>query len=927
MPLFINTLFKKYTASGMRFIRNLFIFILFLYSELPAMGQISDSVPALSVDPELEAIYNSKVPKEYTIAGITTTGSVSFDRDLLVSISGIAVGDKVYLPGGDIFGKAILALWKQQYFDDAAVYITRIEDKNIFIEIHVKERARLGAFYFKGIRKGEEDELKDKIGLIPNKVITENLRKGAIEAITKFYVEKGFRGVQVSISETPSKSIQGFSDIYFQIRKGSKVRVEDIYISGNEALPTLTLKRKMKGTKEMGRLTFFENKAQPIYGKKERKSFSDFLKDRDYLYPSRLYNFLDPWFRFKFFSSSKYNQDKFEEDKEKLIQYYNSLGFRDAIIEKDTQYYNHKGNLTVELKLSEGRRYFFGDITWRGNTKYNDSTLHSLLGIKKGDIYDLSILNKKLGKELSQDGGDISALYMDDGYLFFRIDPVETRVYNDTIDHEIRIAEGPQATIRAVNITGNDKTKEHVIRRELRTVPGEKFKRSDIIRSIRELSALNYFNPEKINPVPIPNPEDGTVDINYSLEEKSSDQLELSAGWGGFIGLTGTLGVTFNNFSTRNILKKSSWRPLPSGDGQRVSLRIQSNGPSFNTQNFSFTEPWLGGRKRNSLTVSLYRTLLANAFDPTTGLPTSSAADNQFLRNLGASVSYGKQLKWPDDYFNLITTINYKQYTLKNYPIFPELSNGVCNNLDIRFQLIRSSVDQPMFPRSGSNFSISATLTPPWSLFNGKEYYQNEADRFRWVEYHKWRMNYEWFVPIGKPMGAEKNRQFVLRAAAKFGFLGRYSNFLNISPFERFQVGDAGLQNNFGIIGFDIIAHRGFPVYDNSNPKVNNPNQTTANQFFTIFNKYTVELRYPLSTNPSSTIFGLAFFEAANGWYNVNDYNPFRLRRSFGVGMRFFLPMFGLLGFDYGIGLDRYLPGTSLTDAGRFTFMLGFEPE
>jgi outer membrane protein insertion porin family len=441
------------------------------------------------------------------------------------------------------------------------------------------------------------------------------------------------------------------------------------------------------------------------------------------------------------------------------------------------------------------------------------------------------------------------------------------------------------------------------------------------------LAALNYFNPEKIGINPVPNPDDGTVDINYSLEEKSSDQLELSAGWGGLIGLTGTLGVTFNNFSTKNIFKKSAWQPLPSGDGQRLSLRVQSNGPSFSSQNFSFTEPWLGGKKRNAFTVSLFRTKLANAFNPLTGLPERKRSNTQFLRTMGASISLGKQLKWPDDYFNLITSVNYTQYKLNNYPIFPELDSGLSNNLNIRLQLIRSSVDQPMFPRSGSNFSLTATFTPPWSFFRDRSKYDNPAEKYKLVEYHKWRLNYEWFVPIGKPMGAEKNRQFVLRAAAKFGFLGRYSNFLPISPFERFQVGNAGMQNNFGIIGFDIIAHRGYPVYDKSNPRINNSGQTSANQFFTMFNKYSLELRYPLSTNPSSTIFGLAFFEAANGWYDFKDYNPFKLRRSAGLGMRFFLPMFGLLGFDYGIGFDRSFPGAKMRDISSFTFMLGFEPE
>ena len=907
-------------------LKRFLIIISFLWAGSRAYSQLKDTVP-VSIDPELEAIYNSAVPKEYTIVGITTSGSQSFDADLIISIAGIAIGDKVYLPGGDLFSKAIQSLWKQQYFDDAAVYITKIEDRKIHIEISVKERARLGAFSFKGIRKGEEDELKDKVGLTPNKVITENLRKRATEVITKHYIEKGYRNIKVRISDAPSTTITGFQDLTFHVDRGQKVRVEEVYLSGSHSISALKLKKKMKGTKEMGRITLFPDTSQPVFGKVEQIAFRQFIKDKSYFYPSKWKDYLDPWFRFKFFSSAKFNQVKFEEDKEKIIQYYNAQGYRDATIEKDTLYSNNKGNLVVELKMNEGRQYYFGNISWRGNTKYTDSTLSSVLGIRKGDIYDLSVLNKKLGKELSQDGGDISGLYMDDGYLFFRIEPVETSVYNDTIDYEIRIAEGPQATIRAVNISGNDKTKDHVIRRELRTVPGEKFRRSDLIRSVRELSALNYFNPEKINPVPVPNADDGTVDINYQLEEKSSDQLELSAGWGGFIGLTGTLGVTFNNFSTKNIFHKSTWRPLPSGDGQRLSLRIQSNGPSFTSQNFSFTEPWLGGKKRNSLTFNVFRTKLANAFDPRTGLPTRSAANNQFLRTLGFSLSLGKQLKWPDDYFNLITTVNYTQYKLKNYPIFPELDSGVSNNLNIRFQLIRSSVDQPMFPRSGSNLTFSATFTPPWSLFNGERNYKNVADRYRLVEYHKWRLNYEWFVPIGKPMGAEKNRQFVLRAAAKFGFLGRYSSFLNISPFERFQVGDAGLQNNFGIIGFDIIAHRGFPVYDNSNPKINNPNQTTANQFFTIFNKYTLEMRYPLSTNPSSTIFGLAFFEAANGWYSFNDYNPFKLRRSFGVGMRFFLPMFGLLGFDYGIGIDRFTPGAQFRDITRFTFMLGFEPE
>jgi outer membrane protein insertion porin family len=912
----------------MRLNRKLLLLFLICSSVyLPSMAQQTDTTKPVSVDPELEAIMNSKVPREYIIAGITVSGSKTFDSALLVSVSGIAVGDKVYLPGGDLFSKAIAAIWRQQYFDDATIFITKVDGKDIYIEISVTERARLGNFFFKGIKKGEEDELKEKVGLTPNKVITENLRRTSIERIEKFYTEKGFGQVTVDVTETKNAVNPNFLDLTFIVNKGKKVKIDEIFISGNEVVSDLKIKKQLKGTKERMRFTLYPEKNTSIYDGKDSVTFKEFMKDRGFLSLSKVRDFLDPWFRIKF-SAAKFNKNKYIEDKEKILAYYNSLGYRDAIIENDTPHYNSKGNLIVDIKVNEGRKYYFGNITWRGNTKYSDSTLNNILGIRRGDIYNLESLNSKLGKQLSAEGGDISGLYMDDGYLFFRVEPVETKVYNDTIDYEIRLSEGPQATIRAINIYGNDKTKEYVIRRELRTIPGEKFSRSDMIRSIRELSALNYFNPEKINPNPVPNPDDGTVDINYTLEEKSSDQLELSAGWGGLIGLTGTLGVTFNNFSTKNIFKKSAWQPLPSGDGQKLSLRVQSNGPSFSSQNFSFTEPWLGGKKRNNLTLSLFRTKLANAFDPNTGLPLrKKSEDAQFLRTFGASVSLGKQLKWPDDFFNLITSINYTQYKLKDYPIFPELDSGVSNNINLRFQIIRSSVDQPTFPRSGSTFSLTATFTPPWSLFRDASKYTDPAEKYRLVEYHKWRLNYEWFIPIGKPAGAEKNRQFVLKAAAKFGFLGRYNKDLPISPFERFQVGDAGLQNNFGIIGFDVIAHRGYPVYDNSNPRVNNANQTSATQFFTIFNKYSMELRYPLSTNPSSTIFGLAFFEAANGWYDVKDYNPFKLRRSAGLGMRFFLPMFGLLGFDYGVGLDRTYPGARFRDITKFTFMLGFEPE
>jgi outer membrane protein insertion porin family len=551
--------------------------------------------------------------------------------------------------------------------------------------------------------------------------------------------------------------------------------------------------------------------------------------------------------------------------------------------------------------------------------------LNLLLGIHKGDVYNLDLLNRRLGKMLTAEGGDISSLYQDDGYLFFRLDPVETSVYNDTIDFEIRMMEGPQATYGKITVTGNDKTKDYVILRELRTIPGERFSRSDIIRTQRELSQLGYFNPEKINPQIVPNADNGTVDINWEVEEKSSDQLELSAGFGGGIGLTGTLGVTFNNFSIKNITKKSTWDPLPSGDGQRLSLRVQSNGRAYRSYNFSFTEPWLGGKKRNSFSVSYFNTKYANAVNGLTGGYCKSCGDTSYVKTVGFGVSLGKQLKWPDDYFNLVYSLSFQQYQLKNYDnIFNGLRNGNSTNISLKIALSRYSAGvSPIYPTYGSNFTLSGQFTLPYSLLGINT---GAINKYELPEFHKWRFTGDWFIPIGPARGADKNKQFVLRASAKYGFIGKYSPNLEVSPFERFQVGDAGLSNTQALLGYDIISHRGYPVYSSSDPKVN-PDGVSPSQYFTIFNKYTVELRYPFSTNANSTIYGLAFFEAANGWYKFKDYNPFKLRRSVGVGMRFFLPMFGLLGFDYGIGIDRYNQNTGIKGAAKFTFMLGQEAE
>jgi outer membrane protein insertion porin family len=903
-----------------RIYKRIFIIVTLIFSSQFVWAQ-----EPVSVNPELEAIFSSKIPKEYTIAGINVIGAKAFDANLIISISGMAVGDKVTIPGTDVFGKAISKLWRQSLISDIEISLTRLEGTDLYVQFEITERPRLAAFRFEGIKKSEREDLEPKVALVKDRVVTENMRLSALEAIRKFYFDKGFRNVDIKLKEEDAPGLNNAVSMTFYIKKGRKVKVNSINFSGNDNLADQRLKKQLKGTKEMNRITLFPITIKNPFGDtlSHRQTFNEYINDVGFMSITKTRDYVDPYFRIRGFSGAKFNETKYIEDKESILNYYNSRGYRNAVILKDTAILDEKNNINLFLKVNEGNQFYFGNIVWRGNTKYSDSILNLLIGIKKGDVYNLEVLNKRLGKQLSADGADIGSLYMDDGYLFFQVDPVETAVYNDTIDFELRVREGPQAVYGNITISGNQKTKDYVIRRELRTIPGEKFSRSDIIRTQRELGQLGFIDAEKINPQVVPNAENGTVDINWGIEEKSGDQLELSAGFGGGIGLTGTLGVSFNNFSIKNITKRSTWDPLPTGDGQKLSARIQSNGKAFRSYNFSFTEPWLGGRKRNSFTVGYSNTKYANAFD--NGLFCRKCGDTSYVKIASFNISLGKQLKWPDDFFNLIYTLSVQRYKLRNYDnIFQGIRNGTSTNISLKLALVRNSAGpNPIFPTSGSNFFVSGQFTLPYSLLGITS---SEVNDYALPEFHKWRMNAEWYVPIGTPRGAEKNKQFILKIAAKYGFIGRYNKNLGISPFERFQVGDAGLSNNFGLLGFDIIAHRGYPIYDKSNPKIN-PDGITPTQYFTIFNKYTMELRYPFSTSAGSTIYGLGFFEAANGWYEFKDYNPFKLRRAAGLGLRFFLPMFGLLGFDYGIGFDRYNSTSGLKGAAKFTFMLGQEPE
>jgi outer membrane protein insertion porin family len=841
-------------------------------------------------------------PKEYELAGITVTGTKYLDQDLLIGVTNLIIGQKVHLPNDEGFAKAIKALWKQELFSNVQITITKYIDDKVFINIAVEERPRLSRYSFRNVKTSEAKELKTRTALVTNKVVTEATKKEASERIRKYYTDKGYGRVQINVQERADTGAVNKVMLVFTIDKGSKTHINQVNIVGAENAAESRLKRTLKGTKEMSRITLHPDADQSVY-KTSRPTFGSYMKHLGFLTPSRTLDALDPYFRFKFFAASKFNQTKFEEDKQTLVAYYNTLGYRDAAVVADTVYPVKNGNINVDIRVSEGRRYYFGDIAWKGNTKYTSEQLSRVLGIKKGDIYNLALLETRLGRQLSPEGAeDISSLYMDDGYLFFNVDPVETSITGgDTINYEMRIAEGAQATIRDIHIFGNDRTNEHVIRRELYTRPGNKFSRAELIRSQREIANLGFFDQEKIGIQPKPHPEDGTVDIDYTVVEKSSDQLQLSAGFGGGVNFYGNVGITFNNFSMRNIFKPKTWDPLPVGDGQKFSINYASNGPYYNSLSSSFTEPWLGGHKPNAFTANIIYSRYAQVVS-------GGSANSSYIRMFGGGLAMGKRLTWPDNFFIFNYGVYYNNYRLKDYALIPGFSNGYSNDLHFKIVLSRNSIDQPLYPRSGANISFTFQFTPPFSAFTGIDYAKEATEqKYKWIEYHKYKFTADWYQRV--------YGNLVFRAAAKYGFLGYYNSGIGYSPFERFQLGGDGLSGYSIFIGKDIISQRGYDVYASS---------------ATIFNKYVTELRYPFSLSPTATIFGLVFADAANAWNNFSEYNPTRLNRDVGVGIRLYLPMFGLLGLDYGIGIDRrndQIGATGIKDIAKFTFMLGFEPE
>lgn len=842
-------------------------------------GASAQEVPYLRAD---------QAPVEYEIGGVEVVGAGTRDLNAIKSIAKLREGKKIMIPSDQI-ASGVKGLYRLGIFENVEIYQDSVVEDVVFLRINLIERPTLFRYTFTGIKKTQQEDLSEILDDIIKKgeIVNFNKKSLAIDKIKEYYIDKGHLDVAVDIEETEDKNKDNAVRLIFNVDKKERVKVNAITFAGNESVKERKLRKLMKETKRKG----------------------------------------------TFLRKSKYIKENYEEDKQKIIAHYNKNGMRDAVIVNDSIWRDEEGMVNIHLDINEGNRYYFRNIDWKGNSIYTDEQLSAILGILPGDIFNMELLQNRMS--FSQDGRDISSLYLDQGYLFFNVEPTEIAVVNDSIDVEMRITEGAQATIDNVVITGNDRTHEHVIRRELRTRPGEKFSRSEIIRSQRQIMNLGYFNPETLDIQTPPNPARGTVDIVYKVEERPSDQLELSAGYGGVSGLIGTLGVTFNNFSAKNIRDRSTWNPLPQGDGQKLSLRVQSNSRFFRSYNASFTEPWLGGNKPTSFTIGT----AISAFDNTN-------FGGGALNITRLFTGLGTQLKFPDDFFVSNTVMNIEWLRLSNYQRAFLVEDGTYRNFNINQTFTRSSVNEPIYPRSGSRVSLSIQFTPPYSLFRDNDYWLmtdqeksdairdinrtrgirdkltetqeldeirkiEEARKFTLLEYHKWKFNAEWYFNF--------TDKLVMMTSAKMGFLGSYNDNIGIVPFERFEYGGDGLSNqNSGITGTDILSARG---YDTTDFPDNNQGGGV------IFNKFTVEMRYPLSLNPASTIYLHTFIQGGNVWGDFRDYNPFGLQRSAGGGLRVFLPMFGLLGFDYGWGFDKDDTGANFGGYGKFNIVLGFEPE
>ena len=810
-------------------------------------------------------------PQTYEIGGITVSGTQTVDPSAVKLFAGLQVGDKIEVPG-DRIARAIRNLWDQKLFSDVRVEAAEIRGRTIFLHIIVVEKPRLSRFKFNGVSKSDGEKLHDEAGLERGQQVNEALLTRVKHQIRKHYVDKGYLKADVVIREHPDtvrSALENSVLLYLDVKRGPRVRIKDVVFEGNASVPDKKLRRAMKKTRR-----------------------------------KRWYNI---------FGSSKFIASDYKADKGKVIDVYNVEGYRNAAIVHDTMYFVSEKKVRVEVQVDEDQRFYFRTVTFTGNTKHTTAELQSILGVRRGDVYNKKHLDSRL--YMNPSGRDISSLYMDDGYLAFYPDPVEILAEGDSIDLDIRIREGKQYRIRNVIIKGNSKTNEHVVRREIRTKPGQLFNRSDVIRTQRELSQLGYFNPESLGVNPIQDPRTGTVDLEYTVEEKPSDRLELSGGYGAG-SLVLSLGLSFTNFSLRKIGDKGAWQPLPAGDGQTLNLRAQTNGKLYQSYSMSFVEPWLGGRKPNALSFSIYHSVQTNGesrfIDTDEGRV--SNPNRQSLLITGASIGLGKRLTWPDDYFILRQTVAYQLYDLKNYSsgqVIFSFADGTSNVLSYTAQISRNSVDQPFFARSGSDVTFSVKATPPYSLLQpNRDYASLEPSQlYKWAEFHKWKFTTQWF---NKLTNSKSGHNLVLMTRAGYGFLGHYSDAIGDSPFERFYLGGAAL-TGFQLDGREIVGLRGYDDFSLS-PQTGN----------FIVSKYTAELRFPVSLNPSATIYTLGFVQAGNTWSNFDKFDPFRLYRSAGVGLRLFLPMFGPMGLDYAWRLDD-VPTSPNMARSQFHFTIGID--
>jgi outer membrane protein insertion porin family len=832
-------------------------------------------------------------PKPYRIAGISVVGATFSDVQAIKLFSGLQEGQEIILPG-DKISDAIRKLWKQRLFTNISIAVAEYRGEDVYLVITVEEAPRLAKYEFEGIKKSDGDNVREKIDLRAGTVVTQNALNNAIATIKEYYTEKGFYNASVKVNQTPDVLNQNMVILSFNIDRGPRIKIEEIRLHGVGVM-----------TEEKRTLPFGVKKTKPIISERKVKRAMKGTKQKRW---------------YGIFKSSKYIEDDYFEDKQNIIAKYNKAGFRNAKILNDSIYLvtvDDKKRMIIDLYIEEDRRFYFRNITFVGNTKYSSSAIDSVLNIRKGAIYNSELLNARLN--FNPQGRDVSSMYTDDGYLGFRVEPVETFVDPDSIDIEVRMYEGSQFRIGKITVVGNTKTNDHVIFREIRTRPGELFNRSDIIRTQRELAALGYFNPEAFDVRTMPNEANGTVDLEYVLEEKPNDQIQLSGGWGGNR-VVGSLALSFTNFSMRNFFKKGAWSPLPTGDGQRFSIQAQSNGVFFQSYNMSFTEPWLGGKKPNSLSFSAFRSVQSN------GVSKKQEEGDPLLKRRslsisGGSINFGQRLKRPDDFFQMLVGVTYQYFDLDSLGSFFSFQKGYSNNLAADFRLDRNSLSDLIYPTWGSKITFNAKLTLPYTkigetFFNRTYDYDamSDQERFKWVEYHKWKLTANWVTALNK----HKERKFVLSTNAGFGLLSSWNKQLGQPPFERFYLGGVFL-SGFLLDGREIVNLRG---YDDLSLTASNKTGVQGENVGALgIAKYGAELRYPLSTNPSATIYALTFLEAANTFNSASNFNPFDLYRSGGVGVRIFLPMFGLLGFDYGWRFDD-VPRRTMTK-GQFHFSIG----